>query len=74
MMRLKCLLLFGLVIFFGLPMQARAQSAPVLFFSDLTFGPNTGWNGSSTQGAAVTVLGKNLGPSRNSSYITVNGA
>lgn len=55
-------------------MQARAQSAPVLFFSDLTFGPNTGWNGSSTQGAAVTVWGKNLGPSRNSSYITVNGA
>lgn len=53
---------------------AFAQNQPVLFFSDLTFGPNTGWNGSSTQGAAVTGWGKNFGSTRSSSYITINGA
>ena len=39
--------------------MALAQT-PVLCFSDLTFGPNTGWNNGSTQGAAVTVWGKNF--------------
>lgn len=50
-------------------------AAPVLFFSDLESGPKTGWEGSSTRGAAVTVWGENLGigPSANS-YVTVNGA
>ncbi len=48
---------------------------PVLFFSDLESGPKTGWEGSSTKGAAVTIWGENLGtgPSANS-YVTVNGA
>jgi hypothetical protein len=50
------------------------SAAPVLFFSDLTWGPKTGWEGSSTKGAAVTVWGKNFGSPRGSSYITVNGA
>lgn len=36
---------------------------PVLFFSDLSDGPRTGWNGSSTKGAAVTVWGLNLSTS-----------
>lgn len=53
--------------------MALAQT-PVLCFSDLTFGPNTGWNNGSTQGAAVTVWGKNFGATRGSSYITINGA
>jgi len=43
--------------------SAVAQSQPVLLFSDLTWGPKTGWEGSSSKGAAVTVWGTNLGMS-----------
>lgn len=46
---------------------------PVLFFSDLNFGPNTGWNGSATEGAAVTVWGENFGATQGTSVVTVNG-
>ncbi len=51
-----------------------AQADPVLLFSDLNWGPKTGWEGSSTKGAAVTIWGKNFGSSRGSSYVTINGA
>jgi hypothetical protein len=51
-----------------------ALAAPVLFFSDLESGPKSGWEGSATKGAAVTVWGKGLGTTRGSSYVTVNGA
>ncbi|MFH0907482.1 MAG: hypothetical protein V1929_01805, partial [bacterium] len=44
---------------------------PVLFFSDLTSGPNTG--GQDNQGAFVTVWGKNFGNTRRDSAITVGG-
>jgi hypothetical protein len=80
MTKVKWLLLFGLLAIIvaaaGRVMTAQTapSNPPVLFFSDLTFGPNSGWNGSTTQGAAVTVWGKNFGSTRNSSYITVNGA
>lgn len=47
---------------------------PVLFFSDLDWGPNSGWEGSATKGAAITVWGKNFGATRGASYVTVNGA
>jgi len=40
-----------------------AQNQPVLLFSDLTWGPKTGWEGSGSKGAAVTVWGANLGSS-----------
>jgi hypothetical protein len=50
------------------------SAAPVLFFSDLTWGPRIGWEGSATKGAAVTVWGKNFGPLGGGSYVTVNGA
>lgn len=53
---------------------AFAQNQPVLFFSDLTWGPNTGWNNGSSQGAAVTVWGKNFGATQGSNYVTINGA
>ncbi len=50
-------------------------ATPVLFFSDLESGPKTGWEGSSTKGAAVTIWGENLGTGpRADSYVTVNGA
>ncbi len=51
-----------------------SSSAPVLFFSDLDWGPKTGWEGSTSRGAAVTVWGKNFGTTRGTSYITINGA
>lgn len=38
-------------------------STPVLFFSDLTDGATSGWNGSGTQGAAVSIWGLNFGES-----------
>ncbi len=53
---------------------ALAAAPPVLYFSDLPWGPKAGWEGSSTKGAAVTVWGKNFGSTRGSSYVTVNGA
>src|SRR5206468_2532910 len=50
------------------------SGGPTLFFSDLTWGPKTGWEGSTTKGAAITIWGKNFGAIRGTSYITVNGA
>src|SRR5215831_18360283 len=47
---------------------------PVLHFSDLTWGPKTGWEGSAVRGAAVTVWGVNFGSTRGTSFVTVNGA
>jgi len=47
-------LLFGSVVY---------AADPVLFYSDLTAGPVTGWEGSETKGAAVTVWGLNFGAS-----------
>jgi hypothetical protein len=55
---------------FNVALQAQA---PKLFFSDLEGGPKTGWEGSTTKGAAVTVWGKGFGYPRGSSYVTVNG-
>ncbi|MDE2312094.1 MAG: hypothetical protein KGJ93_03350 [Patescibacteria group bacterium] len=51
-----------------------SSGGPVLMFSDLAWGPKTGWEGSAAKGAAVTVWGKNFGSTRGSSYVTVNGA
>jgi hypothetical protein len=48
------------------------HAGPVLFFSDLNWGPKTGWEGSQTKGAAITVWGKNFGKTRENSYVTVN--
>jgi len=42
---------------------AFGQNQPALLFSDLTWGPKTGWQGSATQGAAVTIWGNNLSTS-----------
>jgi len=49
-------------------------TAPVVFFSDMTDGPVTGWEGSATKGAAVTIYGINFGSSRGTSYVTVANA
>jgi hypothetical protein len=53
-----------LILMLAIPV-AFAQNQPALFFSDLTWGPRTGWAGpsDSTKGAAVTIWGNNLGAS-----------
>ena len=45
---------------------------PVLFFTDLDWGPKSGWEGSSSKGAAVTVWGRHFGSSRNGNYILIS--
>lgn len=49
------------------------SASPVVYFSDLTDGPVSGWNGSSSKGAAVSIWGNNFGSSRGSSYVTIGG-
>ncbi len=48
--------------------------SPALAFSDLQNGPKTGWEGSATKGAAVSIWGLGFGSTRGTSYVTVNGA
>jgi hypothetical protein len=61
-----------LLLFVGVPM-VHAQS-PVLFFSDLDSGPNTGGESvSGSAGAYVTLYGNFLGSSQGSSAVTWNG-
>ncbi len=63
-----------LVLLISALAPAVSYAAPKLFFSDITSGPKTGWEGSATKGAAVTVWGQGFGAARGTSYITVNGA
>jgi len=62
-----------LVVLVGLFSGGISADEPVLFFSDLTSGPKTGWEGSTTKGAAVTIWGLGFGSSRGNSYVTVGG-
>lgn len=48
-------------------------AAPILFFSDLTDGPISGWEKSDSVGAAVTIWGLNFGDTRGTSYLTCGG-
>ncbi len=48
-----------------------STGSPVLFFSDLDSGPNTG--GENNQGVFVTVWGKNFGATQGSGTVTVGG-
>ena len=52
---------------------AKGTNAPVLFFSDLTDGSISGWEGSPTKGVAVSIWGGNFGSSRGSAYVTIGG-
>lgn len=78
--RMKKLALLALMLVLWLSPTLRSSErfafadVPVLYFSDLTSGPSTGWEGSSSKGAAVTVWGKNFGSMRGNSWITINGA
>jgi hypothetical protein len=52
-------------------MTGAAAGAPVLAFTDLDSGPNTG--GQNNQGVFVTIWGKNFGATRGNGFITVGG-
>lgn len=63
------LILFLLVF---APVADGSDTAPVIHFSDLTSGPNTG--GENNLGVIVTVYGRRFGASRGTSEITVGGS
>lgn len=47
---------------------------PVLLFSDMESGPNSGWSDSDpNKGASITIWGRNLEESRGLNYVTVGG-
>jgi len=50
-----------IIIIFLLSSTALYAADPVLFFSDLTSAPKTGWEESATKGAAVSIYGLNFG-------------
>jgi hypothetical protein len=54
------------------PMKVYAAN-PAVFFSDMTDAPTTGFDGSTTRGAAVSIWGVNFGAARGTSTVTVCG-
>jgi len=64
------LMAFKLLCMLALASPVQAQ-APVLFFSDITSGPNTG--GENGNGAYVTIYGNYFGASQGSSTVTAGG-
>lgn len=57
----------------GGPTLPRA-GAPVVLFTDLSYGSNSGWSTQTPDlGAVVTVWGRGFGASRGGSFVTVNG-
>jgi len=80
-MKAKCIItilaIVGLLVLSAVSVlggsRGKVASAPRLFFSDLTDGPISGWEGSNTKGAAVSIWGLNFGTSRGSGYVTCGG-
>ena len=64
---MKRLVLAFILLAIALPLCA--QNAPVLFFSDLTSGPNSG--GENGKGAFVTIYGNHFGATQGTSTVTV---
>jgi hypothetical protein len=63
-------LLCTLALFGVSAMWAQAPT-PVIFFTDITSGPNTG--GQNNSGVFVTIYGKNFGATQGTSIVTVGG-
>lgn len=61
------------ILFLFLFVSNAIAAAPVVFFSDLTDGPVSGFSGSGTQGAAVSIWGLNFGETRGTGYVTIGG-
>jgi len=51
--------------------SSRSANGPVLFFTDITSGPNTG--GQDELGAFITIFGEGFGSSRETSSVTIGG-
>ncbi|KKQ21825.1 MAG: hypothetical protein US37_C0007G0023 [Candidatus Moranbacteria bacterium GW2011_GWF2_37_11] len=63
-MQNKTKILFFFLILCGIifsSINVQASQSPVVLFSDLTDAPVSGWEGSATKGAAVSIWGRNLG-------------
>ena len=69
---LFCNILLCFMLAFSVTANAYAAT-PKILFSDMTDAPVTGWEGSSSKGAAVSIYCRNIGTSRGSSYVTVGG-
>ena len=72
-MSVSCKSLFATLVagvFLTLPLYG-ANSAPAVFFSDLTSGPNSG--GENNNGVIVTINGNNFGSNRGSSTVSFGG-
>lgn len=54
-------IIFFIILLGGV--SSAAEASPVIFFSDMTDGPTSGWNGSTSQGAALSIWGQNFGTS-----------
>ncbi|MBF0572042.1 MAG: IPT/TIG domain-containing protein, partial [Candidatus Omnitrophica bacterium] len=61
----------GTCVLFLLISTAAWAASPVIFYSDLTSGPNTG--GQNSLGAFVTIWGNNFGSTQGASTVTVGG-
>jgi|Deesub1362A_J573_1020465.scaffolds.fasta_scaffold00942_9 hypothetical protein len=74
---LKILFCFFLIVQIDIHfLKLQANSEPVIFFSDLTYAPKTGWECSSTKGAAITIWGEgfgNEGYNGVTNYVSVGG-
>lgn len=57
------------ILTFCLTLSTAYAAKPRIFFTDLNDGPRSGWNGSSTKGAAVSVWGLNFGDRSTSARI-----
>lgn len=62
-----------LIIFSLGPAITSSAAKAVVLFSDMTDGPTSGWEGSNTKGAAVTIWGLNFGSARGTSTLTACG-
>ena len=62
---------FSLFIFFGMAKSAFADNSPVIFYTDIISGPNTG--GENNNGCYLTIFGKNFGNLRGTSVVTIGG-
>jgi hypothetical protein len=80
MKKVALLLALALIILAIIPVQAVESKAtvaakstlqPVLFYSDLVSGPNTG--GQDNKGVFVTIWGKNFGAKQGTSFVTIGG-
>lgn len=63
--------IFAVALFFAASVCDAAP--PKVFFSDMQDGVASGFNSSSTQGAAISIWGLDFGTTRGSSYVSVGG-